>query len=675
MARAMGKQGAVGVLKTRTMWVFVIMLMLFAGIAARLVYVQVIGNQRYIRYANSRLRTIPLQAKRGGIYDRNGKPLAVDIAVISVFADLRHFQVTQELIEDVSKVLGLNKDQVAQKLKGHHSIVYLDKNMDPKYADAIDHKKMELRGIGYEHNPDNHTISVYIDLTKVIAKRELLDNVSRLLGIDRDQIAKAVKGQKGKVYLDKNTALQYASQIDNDKIFLHGHGIGYERKSRRVYPAGRLAAQLLGFTNIDNKGVEGIESRMNEILTGTSGKCVGEFDGNERMIPETRRVLKNPVDGKNVYLTIDTTIQHIAESAMAAMAEKYTPEHAVAIVMDPNTGEVLALANYPSYDANEAMKAPSILWRNRAVSEIYEPGSTQKVFTLSAALNEGYAANTVFAYCKGKEKLKGGQIPCLLHHPYEHGHGAATMPMIIRESCNIGAAHVALKLGPKRFYKYEELFGMTKKLRAGFGGEAVGWVRKPDKIRIIELANNGFGQGLVVTPMHMATGYCVIANGGTFVQPQILREIHERDGSILKKFEKRSLRRVIKSDTASKMTDMMIDCVKNGTGKPAGVAGRIVAGKTGSAQVARVNGRGYEPGVFVSSFMGFAPARNSRLVIAVAVFEPKGSHWGATVAAPVFREIAEKSLWYMKVPTDKAGTPAIKTKQGPAKVAILTSDH
>jgi stage V sporulation protein D (sporulation-specific penicillin-binding protein) len=668
----MGKQGAVGVVKARTMWVFVIMSLLFAGIAARLVYVQVIGNQRYVKYASSRLRTIPLQAKRGGIYDRNGKALAVDIAVISVFADLRHFPATPELIEDVSKVLGFNKDRIALKLKGRSSIVYLDKNVDPKYADAIDHKKMELRGVDYERNPDNKTISVYVDLDKVNTKRKLLDNVARLLGFDRDIIAQTIAGQKGKVYLNKEVAPKYASIIDNDKIFLHSHGIGYERRSRRVYPAGHLAAQLLGFTNIDNKGVEGIESRMDGILTGTGGKCVGEFDGNERMIPETRRVLKKPIDGKNVYLTIDITIQHIAERAMAAMAKKYTPEHAVAIVMDPDTGEVLALANYPTYDANNALKVPSTLWRNRAVSEIYEPGSTQKVFTLAAALNEGYSANTVFAYCTGKEKMKGGKIPCLLHHPYEHGHGASTMPMIIKESCNIGAAHVALKLGPERFFKYEEAFGMTKKLKAGFGGEAVGWVRRPDKIKPIELANNGFGQGLVITPMHMAAGYCVIANGGSFVQPQILREIHERDGITIEKFDRRVLRRVLSTETASKMTDMMVDCVKKGTGKPAGVAGRVVAGKTGSAQIAKTNGRGYEEGAFVSSFMGFAPARNARLVIAVAVFRPKGSHWGATVAAPVFREIAEKSLWYMKVPTEKTGAPTIKTKPGPAKMAALT---
>jgi cell division protein FtsI/penicillin-binding protein 2 len=434
---------------------------------------------------------------------------------------------------------------------------------------------------------------------------------------------------------------------------------------------------VIGFTGIENTGAEGIEHVSNNILKGSDGKYRAELDGERRVIPETRHIERQPVDGKDVYLTIDMTIQHIAEQALANMAEKYHPKSACAVVMDPSTGEILALANYPTYDPNKARKTSPSLWRNRAVADLYEPGSTLKTVTASAALNEGFSPNTALAYCNGCEKMAGGRIRCVLHRPYLDGHGSTNMFRMIEQSCNIAAAHLALRLGSEKLYKYEKAFGLLDRPNAGFGCEAVGSIEPPDDWRRIRLANIGFGQGLAVTPLQMASVYATIANGGVRVEPRIIREIRNSDGTIYRAFKPGKQTRVISKEAALMATKLLRSCVDNGTGKTARIDGRTVAGKTGSAQVARVNGRGYEPGSFIASFMGFAPATRPRLVIAVVAKSPQGSHWGATVASPVFQEIGEKSLWYLKVPSDAPGGNEIKPKRydDPKRVAYSRYRH
>ncbi|MGC8863812.1 MAG: peptidoglycan D,D-transpeptidase FtsI family protein, partial [Armatimonadota bacterium] len=338
------------------------------------------------------------------------------------------------------------------------------------------------------------------------------------------------------------------------------------------------------------------------------------------------------------------------------------PASACALVLDPHSADVLAVANYPTYDPNNALKSPPARWRNRAVADLYEPGSTLKVVTIAAALNEGYSPNTVFACCKGRERLKGGSLPCSLHYPFMSGHGPVNMTKIIQYSCNIGAAHVAMRLGATRLREYEKAFGLLERTGAGFGCEAVGRLAPADRWPLIKLANVGFGQGIAVTPLQMACVYATIANGGVYVRPRIVREIRYRDRTV-KPQEVCDRRRVISEQAAAQLTKMLVRCVEDGTGKNAQIEGRAVAGKTGSAQIPNPNGRGYLPDAFVASFIGFAPAYNPRLVIAVVVNRPKGSHYGATVAAPVFREIAEKALWYYRVPSDTPGGPETRHKQ------------
>ncbi|MCE5313618.1 MAG: penicillin-binding protein 2 [Armatimonadota bacterium] len=511
-------------------------------------------------------------------------------------------------------------------------------------------------------------LAVNIETASVFANRREMSDPSRtairvaaLLDKEPSIIEEKLSGGRNFVWLGRQIDARIGDEVWKNRTRLPG--IGIQRDTKRVYPAGSLAAQVVGFTNIDNGGAEGIESVSNSLLSGIDGKYRAELDSHRRVIPETRHVIREPEDGKDVYLTIDTTIQHIAEQALAKMAGTYSPSSACAVVLDPATGEILALANYPTYDPNNVRKTRPPLWRNRAVADLYEPGSTLKMVTASAALNEGISPRSILAHCTGCEKMKGGRIRCTLHRPYLDGHGGVDMFRMIEQSCNIAAAHVALRLGSKKLYKYEKAFGLLDRPDTGFGCEAVGYIESPDKWRPIRLANIGFGQGLAVTPLQMASVYATIANGGVRVEPKIVREVRNSDGSIYKAFTPGKKTRVISEEAARMAVKLLKSCVDSGTGKAARIDGRTVAGKTGSAQIAKTNGRGYEPGAYIASFMGFAPASSPRLAIAVVVNRPKGSHWGATVAGPVFQEIGEKALWYLKVPSDAPSNHEIKQKR------------
>ncbi len=520
-----------GLVKNRTTYLFAVFALLYAGVAGRLVYIQIACNDRYVDWAKKiRARQLAIPAARGNIFDRNGRALGVNIETASVFANLKEIPDPPRTAIKVAALLGDESQRIEEKLSGKRGFVWLRRHMPAEVADEVRKDRFELPGIGTQ------------------------------------------------------------------------------TETKRVYPAGQVAAQVIGFTDIDNKGVEGAECVFNRFLCGSNGLISAELDGGRRIIPITRRLVREPEPGKDVYLTIDINIQHIAEQALARMAQNSHPRSACAVVMDPHTGEILALANLPGFDLNKAHSTKSALWRNRAVADLYEPGSTLKVVTVAAGLNEGMSPHAIMAVCTGMEKIKGGRIPCTLHHPFKAGHGSVDMYKIIRYSCNIGAAHIALKLGADKLYSYEKSFGLLDRTNAGFGCEAVCPMVGPDKWETIRLADIGFGQGMAVTALQMASVYSTVANRGVRVSPTVLREVTNADGTIFRPFKPARAHRVISAAAAGELTKMLMGCVDEGTGKPARIDGRTIAGKTGSAQAPRVGGRGYEPGAFVASFMGFAPA-------------------------------------------------------------------
>ena len=599
---ATGHRGSV---RKRTLVLFVLISLLYVALGARLVYVQVFKAAEFEGWSRKiRFRENTLYATRGCIYDRDKRVLALSIESVTIFAHREELKDIPKTARRVAEMLHKDPEAVEQKLRGKNSTIWLAKKVHPLIG-------YEIR-LGYKTTVRKNVRGVYRD----VVVREKLP------------------------------------------------GIGVQRDTKRVYPSGTMAAQVLGFVSAVAEGNEGLERVQDKALTGVDGLETTELDAQRRDIPQSWHLERRPVNGKDIVLTIDSTIQQIAEEALGKMAQTYHPRSACAVVLDPKTGEVLALANYPSFDSNSTAKTDPGLWRNRAVADLYEPGSTLKVVTVSAALNEGISPRAIVACCARREKTKGGRLTCSVHPPFMGGHGAVDMYKIIQYSCNIGAAHLAMRMGSDKLYGYEKAFGLLDRTDAGFGREAVGFMLPADTWRPIKLANVGFGQGINVTPLQMAATYAAIANGGVYVEPKVVREVWNSDGSVARGFKPGKSRRVVSPEAAAEMTKMLMVCAEEGTGKPARIPGRTVAGKTGSAQIAKPKG-GYESGVFVASFMGFVPASRPRLVIAVVVNRPQGSHWGATVAAPVFREIGENALANMRVPLDAPLKPKPKPSAKP----------
>ena len=470
-----------------------------------------------------------------------------------------------------------------------------------------------------------------------------------LLKRDREELLSILKNRRKFTYLARRLDFETGSRIKKEKL----PGIDVESTTKRIYPGKSLAAHIIGFTNVDGKGIEGLERKFNRELKGSDGYVIAQFDARGKVIPGTRRERIEPVNGDDLVLTIDSTIQHAMEESLAKDAyEAYSAAGASAVMIDPKTGEILALANMPTFDLNHVKGTDAACRRNRAVTDLYEPGSTLKTMTVCAALQENAISATDTFACHGSKAIGKRTIRCVLHGPFGGGHGAVNAEMILRVSCNIGAAGVGMTLGAEKLYEYEEKFGMYERPGTEMPGEALGWHDNWKDWPDIRLSNIAFGQGIAITPLQMTKAYSAVANDGVMMKPHVVKEIRHPDGTVAKKFVPREVRRILSADTARKVGKMLYGVVSeaHGTGKPAQVEGYMVGGKTGSAQ--KAGKHGYEPGKFVASFIGYLPVSNPTAVILVAVDEPKGMHWGATCAAPVFQKVARKAMWHMKVPPD-----------------------
>ncbi|HEY6200012.1 MAG TPA: penicillin-binding protein, partial [Candidatus Binatia bacterium] len=355
--------------------------------------------------------------------------------------------------------------------------------------------------------------------------------------------------------------------------------------------------------------------------------------------------------GSDLQLTLDTSIQHLAERELEATATKYRAKAGTAIVVDPFTGEILALANYPFFNPNNFTRQSSNQWRNRAVTDSFEPGSTFKTILAAAALEEGVVGKEDLFYCENGKYAFGGKI---IHDTHEHGW--LPFAKIIQYSSNIGVTKVAEKLGKERYSKYIERFGFGQPTGVDLPGEAAGLIRRPDKWAVIDLATHAYGQGISVTPIQLAMAYGAVANGGILMRPFVVRRATAPDGRVLWENQPHVVRRAISETTARTLTSILKGVTdEGGTGVLASVEGFEVAGKTGTAQKAE---RGVYTKKRVASFAGFVPAEDPRLVMAVILDEPETSVYGGTVAAPAFRNIAAATLQRLAVAPDKAAPAA-----------------
>jgi len=573
---------------------------LFFALIMRLLWIQVVNGDVYRDMAVEQwTRDIPVPSKRGIIYDRNGKKLAISASIESIYVRPVEISNPEEISYKIAEVLDMKREEVLDKLTKKMDTVLLKKKVE----------------------------------------KEIVDQIRDIPGI----------------------------HVVDD--------------SKRYYVNRNFAAHILGFIGTDNQGLDGVEAIFDKYLFGLPGRNISETDAAGRPIPFGYDTQYSPQDGYNLVLTIDEVIQHFAEKAIEEALLVNKARKATAIVMDPKNGDILAMVVKPDYDPNspfspigeqekkvwEGLSEEELrderlkMWRNYAVSDIYEPGSTFKMITAAAGLEEGVVTPSSTFYDRGYIKVGGVTLKCWR---YYSPHGHETFVEAVQNSCNPVFIEVGQRLGKEKFLKYVEAFGFGEPTGIDLPGEAYGLVMNPSAVGPVELATMAFGQGIAVTPIQLITAASAIANDGMLMQPRIALELRDEEGNTVHEFKPRTRRQVISPETARTLMQILESVVSEGTGSNAYVPGYRVAGKTGTAQKV-VNGR-YIEGKYVASFIGMAPADDPRIAVLVVIDEPDPSnYYGGQIAAPVVASIVKDTLRYLNVKpmyTEEEAAKLVKDK-------------
>ncbi len=533
-----------------------------AGLVGRLYQLEVISYAELLsRAQRQQQRTVEVAPQRGTVYDRLMQPLAMSLAVDSVYA------VPAEM-------------------------------------------------------PDG----------KMAAKL-----VAPVLGLDREELEGQFSTFKSFCWVKRKVSTEEAQRVRD----LNLKGIYFQKEMKRFYPKGSLAAQVLGYVGMDDKGLAGLEYSLDKQIRGTPGRVLVDTDARRQSFHSTEW----PGDpGDNVVLTLDENMQYAAEKALDEAVTKWKAANGIAIVQNPNTGEILAMASSPTFDPNRYAKSQPKDWVNRAVGWVFEPGSTFKIVTVSAALEEGVARPTDVIDCQmGSIVLAGHTIHD--HKPY----GDLTVEQVVVNSSDVGAIKLGLRLGSDRLYRYIRDFGFGSETDIQLPGEERGLLKSPDRWSGISVGEMSMGQEIGVTPLQMVTAYSAIANGGTLVEPRIVHDVYL--GANHRAVPSPGGRRVVSERTARIMRGIFEKVVEEGTAKPARLSGYTAGGKTGTAQKIDASGT-YSHSHYIASFVGFAPVNKPAVTILVVIDSPVGAIYGGEVAAPVFRSIAEQTLGYLNVPHD-----------------------
>ncbi len=573
--------------KKRLLFMFVMATITIFGLIIRLGWIQIVNGERYKELANSQqTRDIPIPSKRGVIYDRNGKELAISASSNTVWVRPREVEDVEVAATKLAEILNLEVEEVTEKISNKkQGLVRIIRWIDDDLADAI--RKEKLKGVWLAED------------------------------------------------------------------------------NKRYYPYGNFAAYILGHTTDDNEGMSGIEMEYNKYLKGFPGRWIKNTDGAGRQLAFSVERYHPPENGLNVVLTIDEVIQHFTEKAVQNALEINQATRVKVIVMNVKTGDILAMSAKPDYDPNvprvpldkdlvlalekmnndEKLETWFSMWRNPIINDTYEPGSTFKLITTAAALEEAVATPTSHFYSGGTINVAGRTIKCWRWY---NPHGDQTLTEAVQNSCNPIFVTLAERLGLGTFYRYLDAFGFTDITGIDLPGERKSIMYNESQVGPVELATMSFGQSISVTPIQLITAVSAIANDGKLMQPKIVKELVDNDGKVIQRYEDTMIRQVISKKTSEEMRNIMESVVSEGSGKSAYIPGYRVGGKTGTAQ--KVKNGVYAQGLYVSSFIGIAPSDDPELAVLVIVDEPKGfSTFGSLTAAPVAKEILEESLRYLDI--------------------------
>jgi len=541
----------------RLILIALFVLICFGLVGYRLFFIQVIKHDEYEEKAlkNIENRHI-LQARRGTIFDRNGRPLAKDVLQYSVGVVKSRVRNKSKLIDALSRLTGQSHTYFQRKLQSGLNFVYLEHKMQPEDADVL--RKLNEPGL-------------------VLEKRFL-----------------------------------------------------------RTYPYSKNAAQVIGFCDLDNQALGGIEYQYNQFLQGKPGWKIYQRDALGNQLPNLDFPGQDPIDGFDIYLSLDMEYQTIVEDGLRNAVEDAKASEGVAILMDPNSGEILALSNYPQFDANEASKYNTVDRKNRAVTDIVEPGSTFKIAMLSTALERIHLnIDKDIYFCEnGSYRLFGSKV--VDHQAY----GWLTPRKIIENSSNIGTMKIAADVKPELFYKYIRNLGFGMITGIDLPGESQGILHPLNKASKLSHFFMSIGYEIGVTPIQLINAYAVVANGGKLYAPHLMRQILGPNNTVLKQKRPTIIRQVLSGETSSVIREILCGVVEKGTGKAANIEGIKVAGKTGTAQLYDPKTKSYNSKKHLASFVGFFPAEHPQYVLLVMIRQPQGDFYGGLVAAPAFKNIA-----------------------------------
>jgi len=551
----------------RVFIVATLLIALFAMVSVKALELQILDRERAFKIARKQHHgTSTLLPRRGKIFDRNGKELAVNIDVKSVYANPKKVTNPSETAKILSEKLNLSQKKILDRVSSDKSFVWIKRLADSESVEEL--QNLDITGLGYVPEP------------------------------------------------------------------------------KRIYPNGHLMGQVIGITDIDSIGIEGIEYSYDRLLTGKTRKITLKRDARGHKIlndpSEIQEIDQYKTSGHDIVLTIDSHIQYIVERQLKEGIEEMGGEKGMAIIMNPETGEVLAMASYPFLDPNNFSKFPEVNRRNLPIWYAHEPGSTMKVFLASSALDDKKVnPNSKFNCENGRRRIGSAVIRDIKPR------GTLTVAEIVKYSSNIGASKIGELLGRDKYYKYLSKFGFGKTTGIGLPGESSGILAAPRKWGPIELATISFGQGISVTSLQLVTALSAIANGGYLMKPYVIEKIVGPDGNVIEQNSPEVVTRAISYDTSYQMKQIMQGVVENGTGKKAQIPGFSVAGKTGTAQIPNPKSGGYYSDRYIASFIGFAPVEDPAIVMVVVVEAPRKKTHGGSVAAPIFKQIAEKVLFHM----------------------------
>ena len=589
-----------------------VFIVVFTILLGRVAWIQFIDGAwlKEKEYSQSTSSTL-ISAKRGTIYDSTGKALAVSVEVDTV-------SVNPELIKAKGKD-GKSDEEATEELK---------RNMANAFAEI------------FELNSED----VYKKLTSTNSVETIASKV------ETDKVDKL------KTWLEENDV---------------NSGVNIDEDVKRYYPYDNLASNLIGFCGSNNQGLDGIELSYDDVLRGTSGKLTTAIDVTRDAIPDKNEEYIAPENGSNIYLTIDSNIQTIVEKYLKqAVEENECKDGGNAIIMDPSNGDILAMATYPDYNLNDPYTPNSSIsegwdtlsgqeqtnrlysmWRNRAVLDTYEPGSTFKVITAAIGLEENVVETDTSEdfFCPGYEIVADRRINCTSLS----GHGKQTLRNALENSCNPALMQLGQRIGVDKFYNYLEAFGLFDNTGIDLPSEGTSSFWSKESVGPVELATMSFGQRFTITPMQLVTAISSIANDGKIVTPYVVKQIENPDTGTVTNVETKEVRQVISTETANKMKDMMKSVVEEGGGKYAQVKGYTIGGKTGTSEP----DPNHPENGYVASFVAIAPVDNTELVALLTLYNPQGSnYYGGSIAAPVVSQILSEILPYLDIPSNESNS-------------------